>query len=279
MAVARERLEAAKPAADEAKQSLADARKREEEAKLALEQANSLLHEKVEMADAIEHAKNEKEALVRAAKKEAENDANAVFAKEKELEQVEQIVKKNNSTEELRSHGQCQALFAQCGPVDGVKLTKYMGCCVTGCVCTWRDKYYAQCRGPNGEGYCAGETERAWNTKQVSKAVQLAKELSELRKINATKERAYAELDEAANDIRIKAAQAGIEKARAQKLANRANEHYVRESEAALRAEELARSGHDGIHFAELAVEAWRKAAAGASCNAGGGAKSTEADA
>jgi len=197
----------------------------------------------------------------RDAAKAAHTKAGALAVQQKAVSQI-------NASTELRLKKQCGLPNQQCGPVDGIKVTKLQGCCVDGCHCHWQNGWFAQCLGPNMEPYCVPGQEKAWNEKQLGRLRQIETELKKLQEVNDTKA-----AEERHARVILKNASMAAEKAEsawkeAEVIAKRLRNQADEAMEAAKAAQQAKLQAREQIRFFQLAVDAWHHAAEGTSCEA-----------
>jgi len=263
---AKERALEARPAALEAEKAAKLAMETAQKALGEMREAEASLATSAAKGRTVRSAKDQQERIVADAKHQAEAAEKAAKAKLGQYLKVKEEIEGINKTAALRAHGQCGAMFSNCGPVAPPKLTEYMACCQEGCVCEHRDAYYAQCRPPPGEGGCspAGEARHVKERKETMAKLQKEHEALEAR-MKHTKEHAE-KVDKEANEIRHKAAEAGTHRVEAHKLAMHKKAIAQARKREAERLKKTAQSKKNAVHYSEEAIESWKKAAKGIHC-------------
>lgn len=258
---AKEKSMEAKPESEEAEKELKAAREKEMEAKEELRKASAELDKRTMEG---RHVRNQKLVVEREVKHKelvAKRATKAAADKLKEYTKVKDEVDGLNKTNALREHGQCRAMFGDCGPVAPPKLTKYMACCIEGCVCKWKGAFYAQCSPPPGKGGCdpAGEQEHIKERTETMEKLKRQSELLESRRVSSKK--SYEEADEKANDIRHKAAQAGTRRVQAHAVMMKKKNIARSFTNIARSKARMAIHKKHKVHYTEIAVKAWEAAA------------------
>merc|ERR1719419_404966 len=194
----------AKPAAEDAEKAAKAAAQAAKVAKGELKKAEAVLDEATQKGNAVRHQKDAVEAHVAAAKQRAKEAEKAAYSKLDYFHKVRKEIADINATNKLRSHGQCRALYGECGPVAPPKLTKYMACCISGCICKWRDNYYAQCQNPSGFGGCDPAGEENHIKERIATMNRLQNEHERLEKKRIQTHKEAVEMDKHADAIRKK---------------------------------------------------------------------------
>lgn len=195
------------------------------------------------------------------AAKAAETKAGALAVQQKAVSQI-------NASNELRQQKQCGLPNQQCGPVDGIKVTKIQGCCVEGCHCHWQSAWYAQCLGPNMEPYCIPGQEKAWREKQLGRLREIKAELKKLQEINESKAAEENHARASFKNVSMATEQAENAWMQAEAVAKRLRHQADEAMDVAKAAEQAKIQARQQIRFYQLAVEAWHHAAEGTSCEA-----------
>jgi len=257
---AKETALEARPAALEAIKAAKIAMRAELRAKKNLQAARDLYDVATKKGQVVRNAKDEQERLVKDAQHEADKAEAAAKAKLKHWHDVKKEIEDMNKTAALREHGQCGGLFENCGQV-----TKYKACCQEGCVCKWRDAFYAQCKSPYG-GDCNPAGEQKFVKERKALMAKLQEEHEALEE-NGKKTKAYAEkTDKEANDIRHKAALAGTNRVNAHRVMMHKQAIAESRTADAKRLKASALHKKHAVHYAALAIKAWKKAAEGNKC-------------
>lgn len=160
--------------------------------------------------------------------------------------------------------GICGGMYKQCGG-DGVAPTA--ACCNDGCVCHWKDKFYAQCRPPKGAFKCDAQAK----AKEESASRKTLKELVTKKKVTAEKKEKTAKrvalVLEKVKVLRKDASDAGARRVHAQKVAARkASELKAAKKKAAKKKKGAIHAKH-AIKYVTAEVGIWKKVAAGDSCS------------
>lgn len=263
---AKERALEARPASLDAVRAAKMAIKAAGNAKEELQVAQATFNELKLKGEQVRSAKDQQEHLSEEAKHKADNARKAADGKLKHYEDVKKEIEDINKTAALRSHGKCVTMFSNCGPVAPPALTEYMACCQEGCICKWRDKFYAQCEAPPGRSSCdpAGEAEHV--KERVATMAKLLKEHEELEaQSQKAKERAE-EVDKEAKAVRHRAMLAGTARVKAHGVVMHKKAIALRRSQEEHRLKRTAEHARHAVNYAALAIKAWERAAQGRHC-------------
>mmetsp|Transcript_122923 Transcript_122923/g.244509 ORF Transcript_122923/g.244509 Transcript_122923/m.244509 type:complete len:406 (-) Transcript_122923:90-1307(-) len=232
------------------------------------EGASAIRDHKTEVHEKLKREQQEKKQAADVAGNTARDAAKAVNTTAAALAVQRKVLSQINASIELRLKKQCGLANQQCGPVDGIKVTKLQSCCVDGCHCHWQSAWFAQCLGPNMEPYCVPGQEKAWSDKQLSRLRQIESELKQLQEVNDTKAAEESHARASVKNASMEAEKAERAQREAEAIAKKLKRHADQAMDAAKAAEQVKIQTREQIRLFQLAVQAWHHAAEGTGCEA-----------